>query len=93
VPDDRPVDVDSPSHEEALGRLLRTLPPAPQGWVAAAAELPRARRALAAIELELAGEADRAAVTARLEAALADAGHEPTPELVRAVRRELGRGS
>ena len=92
MPHDRPVDVDSP-HEEQLGRLLGTLPPAPTGWAAAAAELPRARRALASIEAELAGEADRAAVTARLERALAEAGHVPTPELVRAVRRELDRGA
>ena len=77
--------------EEAIGRLIGTLPPAPQGWVAAAAELPRARRALASIELELAGDSDRVAETARLEQALAEAGVEPTPELVRAVRRELER--
>jgi len=87
--DDRPVDV-GPLHEEQLGRLLAALPPAPHGWVAAAAELPSARRALAGLESELAGEADRAAVTERLERALAEAGHEPTPELLRAMRRELG---
>jgi hypothetical protein len=90
VADDRPVDV-TPD-EEQLGRLLGTLPPAPQGWVAAAAELPRARRALADIEGALAGEEARRAETARLEQALADAGYEPTPELVRAVRRQLDRG-
>jgi hypothetical protein len=83
--------VDSP-HEEQLGRLLGTLPPAPRAWLAAAAELPRARRALEDIDAELAGEADRAAVTARLEQALAAAGHEPTPELLRAIGRELRRG-
>lgn len=81
-----------PYHEEQLGRLIGTLPPAPEGWVAAAAELPQARRALAGIEQELAGEDAREAETARLEQALAQAGYEPTPELVRAVRRELGRG-
>jgi hypothetical protein len=86
--DDRPDDV-VPLQEEQLGRLLAALPPAPQGWVAAAAELPSARRALAGIESELADEADRAAVTERLERALADAGHSPTPELLRALRREL----
>jgi hypothetical protein len=90
MPRDRPVDVEPP-HEEQLGRLLGTLPPAPHGWVAAAAELPRARRALAGIETELEGETQRAAVTERLEQALAEAGHEPTPELVRALRRELDR--
>jgi hypothetical protein len=88
MPPDRPVDVVFPSEEE-LGRLIANLPPAPEGWSAAAAELPRARLALAGIEAELAGERDRAAVTARLEQALAAAGHEPTPELLRAVRREL----
>ena len=77
--------------EEDIGRLIGALPPAPSGWVAAAAELPRARAALAGIEQELAGERDRAAETARLEQALAEAGCEPTPELVRALRRELDR--
>lgn len=76
-------------NEEDIGRLLATLPPAPPGWVAAAAELPRARRALASIEDELAGEPERAAVTERLERALAQAGVEPTPELIRALRRRL----
>jgi hypothetical protein len=90
MPRDRPVDVEPPS-EEQLGRLLGILPPAPQGWVAAAAELPAARRALAGIETELEDEAGRAALTERLERALAEAGHEPTPALVRALRRELDR--
>ena len=75
--------------EEDIGRLLGTLPPAPPGWVAAASELPRARRALEGIEDELAGEPERAAVSERLERALAEAGVEPTPELVRALRRRL----
>ena len=87
---DRPVDM--PLGEEDIGRLLGSLPPAPAGWVAAAAELPRARRALAAIEAELAGEPERAALTERLERALAEAGVEPTPELVRALRRKLADG-
>ena len=86
--DDRHVGV-VPLGEEQLGRLMAVLRPAPHGWVAAAAELPSARRALAGIESELAHEADRAAVTERLEQALADAGHSPTPELLRALRREL----
>ena len=89
MPTDRPVDV--PHGEEDIGRLIGSLPPAPAGWITAAAELPRARRALADIEAQLAGEPERAAETGRLERALADAGVEPTPELLRAVRRELGR--
>jgi hypothetical protein len=90
MPPDRPVDM--PLREEDIGRLLGALPPAPAGWVAAATELPRARRALAAIEAELAGEQERAAVTARLEQALAEVGVQPTPELVRALRREIADG-
>ena len=35
---DRPVDM--PLGEEDIGRLLGALPPAPAGWVVAAAELP-----------------------------------------------------
>jgi hypothetical protein len=58
--------------------------------VTAAAELPRARRALADVEDRFKDEAARAATTAQLEQALADAGYEPTPELIRAVRRSLG---
>ena len=88
--DERPVDMRL--DEEDIGRLLAALPPAPTGWVAAAAELPRARRALGAIEAELAGEPERAEATARLERALAEAGVEPTPELLRAVRRRIGGG-
>jgi hypothetical protein len=89
MPPDRPVDMHR--DEEDIGRLLGSLPPAPQGWVAAAAELPRARRALADLESKLAGERARAVETARLERALAEAGYEPKAELLRAVRRELGR--
>ena len=32
--------------EERIGRLLRLLPPAPEGWVRAAQELPAARAML-----------------------------------------------
>jgi hypothetical protein len=81
--------VDVRLDEEDIGRLLGSLPPAPEGWVAAAVALPRARRALD-IGARLAGEPARAAETAELERALAEAGCEPTPELVRAVQRRLG---
>jgi hypothetical protein len=82
--------VDVRLDEEDIGRLLGSLPPAPEGWVAAAAALPRARRALDDIGARRAGEPARAAETAELERALAEAGYEPTPELVRAVQRRLG---
>jgi len=88
MPDDRPEDMEH--DEEDIGRLFGVMPPAPGGWVAAAAELPRARRALADVESRFADEPARAEATARLEQALADAGVVPTPELVRAVRRHLG---
>jgi tRNA U34 5-methylaminomethyl-2-thiouridine-forming methyltransferase MnmC len=78
--------------EERIAELLRLLPPAPGGWVAAAAELPTARRALADLEARvLEGAEERAAVTADLEAALRDAGYDPSPTLVEAVRRGLER--
>jgi hypothetical protein len=81
--------------EEHLGELLRRLPPAPMGWVAAATELPRARRILDDIVAR--AEADleyRRAVLADLEAALADAGIEPatTPELADELRRRFSQG-
>jgi ferric-dicitrate binding protein FerR (iron transport regulator) len=80
-----------PYDEEHIAALLRALPPAPPGWVAAASELPIARRALREIETWLADHPEHAAQTAALEKALEQAGFEPTPELVDAVRRELGR--
>lgn len=64
--------------EERLGALLRSLRPAPAGWVQAAQELPGARRALD--DLVARAEADlefRAALVADLEAALEQAGVEP----------------
>lgn len=79
--------------EDRIALLLRALPPAPTGWVDAAAELPIARRALGEIEQQLSGHAQRQAQTAQLEQALEEAGYQPTPALVRAVRGELGRWS
>ena len=64
--------------EEGLGALLRSLRPAPAGWVLAAQELPGARRVLD--ELVARAEADlefRSALVADLEAALEQAGVEP----------------
>ena len=73
--------------EERLGELLGLLPPAPAGWVRAAQELPAARAGLDEIVERARVDAEfRAAVAADLEAALAAAGHEPTEELVEALR-------
>jgi hypothetical protein len=81
---------ENPWNEERLGELLRLLPPAPRGWVQAAAELPRLRTVLD--QLVERAEADatfRAALIADLEAALAREGVEPTPRLVEALRVRL----
>ena len=84
------MSTNSPYDEERLAKLLRTLPPAPEAWVAAAQELPRARREID--EIAARAEADhefRAAVTADLEAALEAAGYEVDPSLLPALRARL----
>jgi hypothetical protein len=76
--------------EERLAQLIGALPPAPAGWIAAAQELPLARRGLD--DLVARAEADaafRRACLADLEAALTDAGYEPDPALMAALRRRL----
>jgi hypothetical protein len=76
--------------EERLGELLRLLPPAPEGWVRAAQELPAARRSID--EIVRRAEADlefRRALIADLEAALELAGYEPPPLAVDELRRRL----
>jgi hypothetical protein len=76
--------------EERLGLLLRMLPPAPDGWVRAAQELPLARRALD--EIVARAEADlafRDALIADLEAALAQAGYEPGVRTLEELRERL----
>jgi hypothetical protein len=76
--------------EERLAGLLRALPPAPEGWVEAAQELPRARGEMDDIVAR--AEADqefRAAVMADLEAALEAAGYDVDPSLLPALRNRL----
>ena len=76
--------------EERIARLLRLLPPAPEGWVRAAQELPTARAAID--ELVARAEEDvafRARVLADLEAALEAAGVEPYPSAVSDLRARL----
>jgi hypothetical protein len=73
--------------EERLGELLSLLGPAPTGWVQAAQELPSARRGLDEIVERARVDAEfRVLLVADLEAALAEAGYEPTDELIDAVR-------
>jgi hypothetical protein len=73
--------------EERLGELLSLLPPAPAGWVQAAQELPGARLGLDEIVERARVDAEfRVLLVADLEAALTQAGYEPTDELIEAVR-------
>ena len=78
------------SHEEHLAELLHELPPAPPGLVAAAQELPRARRELDRIvELATADAEFRRALIDDLEAALRTQGIEPDRFVVAELRRRL----
>ena len=77
--------------EERIAELLRALPPAPAGWVAAAQQLPRARLEIAGLVARAEADAAyRANVLADVEAALEAAGLEPRPALVELVRRRVG---
>jgi hypothetical protein len=76
--------------EERLAELIRRLPPAPDAWVQAAQELPFARREFD--EIVARAEADeqfRTALIADLEAALQQAGYEPTRPLVHQLRNRF----
>jgi hypothetical protein len=76
--------------EEELAELIAELPPAPAGWVQAAKELPAARQAMDTIVARAeADRAYRATVLADLETALRDAGQEPSPALLGALRERL----
>jgi len=79
-----------PYAEEDIGRLLGLLPPAPEGWVRAAQEIPAFRSMLD--DLVTRAEADevfQATLIADLEAAIAQAGYEPEPRAIEAVRRQM----
>jgi len=76
--------------EERLGELLRALPPAPEGWVRAAQELPRSRQELDDIVARaVADEAFRQALIDDLEHALRDVGLEPESLPLEELRRRL----
>jgi hypothetical protein len=76
--------------EETLAALLRLLPPAPEGAVKAAQELPRARRGIDQIVALAEADAEfRRELIADLEQALRGAGIEPEAELVQDLRERL----
>jgi hypothetical protein len=73
--------------EERLARLIRALPPAPEGWVQAAQELPLARTQLDEIVGRAETDAEfRARLVADLDAALEAEGYERDPGVVEALR-------
>ena len=76
--------------EERLAALLKMLPPAPEGWVKAAQELPRARLEIDEIATRAQEDAQfRAAAMADLEAALEQAGYVVDPSLLPELRDRL----
>jgi phage shock protein A len=76
--------------EERLAQLLKMLPPAPEGWVTAAQELPRARREIDEIASRAEMDAEfRAAVNRDLETALEQAGYDVDPNLLPELRDRL----
>jgi hypothetical protein len=79
------------SYDEArLAELLRMLPPAPEGWVKAAQELPRLRGELDDIVQRAVADAEfRRALIADLEAALRAEGYELEAMPLDELRRRL----
>ncbi len=76
--------------DERVAELLRALPPAPAGWVTAAAELPRTRIELDRIvELATADAEFRRALIEDLETALRSAGFTADRRRVVELRRRL----
>jgi hypothetical protein len=76
--------------QDTLGRLIAALPPAPDGWVRAAQELPAARRGLDDIvNRAVADAAYRERVVADLESALAEVGIAPTPPILEELRERF----
>ena len=76
--------------ESRLAKLLRALPPAPEGWVRAAQELPRVRRELD--EIVARAEADarfHKQLIEDLEDALRAEGYEPELMPLDELRRRL----
>jgi hypothetical protein len=76
--------------EERLAELLRMLPPAPEGWVRAAQELPRSRRELDDIVARaVADQAFHQALVDDLERGLREVGYEPESLPLEELRRRL----
>ena len=75
---------------EQLARLIGALPPAPEGWVEAAQELPRMRASLDDLIAKAKTDAElRTRLVADLESALAESGISPTPRILAEARARL----
>ena len=76
--------------EEQLARLIRALPPVPEGWVRAAQELPFVGPELD--EIVARAEADaafRERLVADLESALEAEGYQRSPAVIAGLRLRL----
>jgi len=79
--------------EAALASLLGELREPPRAWIEAAKELPRARAEISGIvERAQADIGFRQQVLDNLEDALRAEGHEPSPQLVAALRSGIDAG-
>jgi regulator of protease activity HflC (stomatin/prohibitin superfamily) len=84
------MSIENQNQDERLASLLRALPPAPEGWVRAAQELPRARREMDDIVARAEADAQfRAAVLKDLEAALEAEGYDVDARLLPSLRERL----
>jgi len=84
------VTPNGPFNEERLADLLRMLPPAPEGWVEAAQELPRVRAEMDQIVARALEDAEfRRSLIADLEEALRLEGYEPERMPLDELRRRL----
>lgn len=76
--------------EDRIAQLIAALPPAPEAWVRAAQELPRARRELDEIVARAEADAQfRQALIADLETALASEGYVPDARTLERLRDRL----
>ncbi len=76
--------------EEQIAELIAALPPAPEGWVQAAIELPAARTAIDQLVAQATeDQARRETILSDLEAALREAGVKPRVQLLEEVKSRL----
>ncbi len=77
-------------NEQRVAELLAELPAPPPSWIRAAQELPRARREIERlVALAQADASVRAALLADAAPPLRDAGLEPAPRAIAALRARL----